>query len=52
VALGSLLDRISHLRRVPCRDCVIIPCAACSGGAGAREVVRRAPGAKEPHGGD
>jgi hypothetical protein len=43
VALGALLDRIAHLRRVPCRDCVIIPCPACSQGDRAGERVRRAP---------
>jgi hypothetical protein len=43
VALGNLLDRVAHLRRVPCRDCVIIPCPACSEGGPAHEVVRHAP---------
>ncbi|MBI5481306.1 MAG: hypothetical protein HY906_20780 [Deltaproteobacteria bacterium] len=42
VALGNLLDRIAHLRRVPCRDCVIIPCPTCSEGGPGREVVRHA----------
>jgi hypothetical protein len=42
VALCNLLDRIAHLRRVPRRDCVIIPCSACSDGAPGREVVRHA----------
>ena len=42
VALANLLDRIAHLRRIPCRDCVIIPCPTCSAGAPGREVVRHA----------
>jgi hypothetical protein len=42
VALGNLLDRIAHLRRVPCRDCVIIPCPTCGEGTPGREVVRHA----------
>lgn len=42
VGLGNLLDRIAHLRRIPCRDCVIIPCPGCSEGAPGREVVRHA----------
>jgi hypothetical protein len=42
VALGNLLDRVAHLRRVPCRDCVIIPCPTCSENAAGRDVVRHA----------
>ena len=42
VALGNLLDRIAHLRRIPCRDCVIIPCPTCSEGTPGHEVVRHA----------
>ena len=43
VALANLLDRVAHLRRIPCRDCVIIPCPACSEGGPGHEVVRHAP---------
>ena len=43
VSLGNLLDRVAHLRRIPCRDCVIIPCPACSEGGPGHEVVRHAP---------
>lgn len=43
VALSTLLDRVAHLRRIPCRDCVIIPCPTCSEGGPGHEVVRHAP---------
>jgi hypothetical protein len=40
-ALAELTARVAHLRRIPCRDCVVIPCPACSERAAAG-VVRRA----------
>jgi hypothetical protein len=48
-ALARAAARVSHLRRIPCRDCVVIPCPACTeaaANAGAT-VVRRAPLADE-----
>jgi hypothetical protein len=47
-ALAQAASRLSHLRRIPCRDCLVIPCPACTEAAGQKEptvrtVVRRAP---------
>jgi len=47
-ALAHAASRLSHLRRIPCRDCLVIPCPACTEAAGqkdpaTRTVVRRAP---------
>ncbi|HEY3352947.1 MAG TPA: hypothetical protein VGQ83_06840 [Polyangia bacterium] len=44
-ALAHAAARLSHLRRIPCRDCVVIPCPACTRAAagGDAAVVRRAP---------
>jgi hypothetical protein len=43
-ALAQAVNRLSHLRRIPCRDCLVIPCPACAAAAGteAQSVVRRA----------